>query len=324
MESIIRKPRRLKLGDTIGIVSPGSAPLVEAKFNNGVNYLHQKGFHIKLGENILKRRGYLAGNDESRAADLNAMFADPEVKALFCTRGGYGASRILDKIDYDLVGNNPKIFMGYSDFTALSLSLLKKSNLITFIGPMVATEFGNNISEFTEQNVWNLLLRKISPYRLEHPHNEDLVVLRPGKAEGMVLGGCLSVISGVLGTPYLPNFEGSLLFLEEVGEQPHRVDRYLSQLKLAGILDSINGLIFGQFTDCIYSDSSKATLTIMEILDDYTKDLDIPVMVNFAFGHASQNITLPIGVKAHIDTDQKSIIIIESPFESEFSGEAIL
>lgn len=302
------KPRRLEWGDTIGIISPAS-PMRLDRLQRGVEYLQQKGYHVLVGKNAYQKRGYLAGTDSQRASDLNDMLLNPQVKAIFCTRGGYGTLRILDLIDYSIIRKNPKILVGYSDITALQLAIFSQTGLITFSGPMVAVEMGKGLDSFTEKNFWKVLSspERIGP--LEDPNSRGLVVFREGKARGILIGGCLSILTSLLGTKYLPDLEDKILFLEEVGEEPYRFDRYLTQLKLAGILNQVQGIIFGQIVDCVPKEEQ--SLTIEEVIEEVTADLDIPVVSGVPYGHIDRKFTLPIGVEAFLDTKRQRIEILE-------------
>ncbi|NIS26616.1 LD-carboxypeptidase [candidate division KSB1 bacterium] len=285
--------------------------MMKERLEKGVNYLLQNGFQIKLGESVRKECGYLAGKDDERAADVNDMFSDPDVAAIFCTRGGYGTPRILDKIDYPQIKRTPKILVGYSDITALQLAILKKANVVTFSGPMVAVEMGKGIKPFTETRFWKLLTDSNEQVKFTGI-NGNLRCLKKGRAGGRLLGGCLSLICSLLGTDFLPDFRNAILFIEDVGEEPYKIDRKLTQLKLSGILHRIGGLVIGRFEDCV-PPSDSPSLTIDEILHDLTSDLDIPVVMDLPYGHIDIKYTLPVGVQAFLDADQGSLEILESP-----------
>ncbi len=293
-------PPKLKKGDTIGVVSPAS-PMIAERLEKGIAYLEEKGFQVLLGEHVHDRWGYLAGSDEARVADLHAMFANPEVKAIISTRGGYGTPRLLTLLDYDLIRRNPKFFVGYSDLTTLQLAIFRKTGLVTYSGPMVAVEMGKGIDPFTEAHFWPHLLEGETYPEFPSVDEAPLVPLHPGKATGTLLGGCLSMVNPVLGTPFQPDFRGSILVLEDVGEEPYRIDRYLSQFRAAGILNEVAGIVFSQFVNCEPGDDP--SLTIDEILIDYTKDLTIPVVKNFLYGHQDKKFTVPLGATVTLDAD---------------------
>lgn len=308
---MILHPPKLKPGDTIGIVGPAS-PMMTERLTNGIQYLQNRGFQIKLGEHIHDVHGYLAGRDDDRVRDLNQMFLDDEVAAIFCTRGGYGAPRILPGVDYEAIRRRPKILVGYSDITALQLAMFKKTGLVTFSGPMVAVEMGKGIDPITEAHFWKVLTEPITGSQMRVKSTSGFC-LRPGKARGRLLGGCLSLIASLLGTPFLPDFRGAILFLEDVGEEPYRIDRMLAQLKLAGILNEVNGIVFGQFPECVPR-SSAPSLNLSEVIAEMTADLRVPILIDFPYGHIDEKYTLPIGVEAALDADAGVLEIVEPVF----------
>jgi muramoyltetrapeptide carboxypeptidase len=306
------KPVRLSKNATIGIVSPASRPLDEGVYRQGISYLENLGYKVIESEHVLNRRGYLAGEDFDRAADLNKMFQNPDVDAIICSRGGYGTPRIIDQIDFKAIQTNPKIFIGYSDITSLNLAIWQQTGLVTFSGAMVAVEMGKGIDPFTEQHFWKMLTSVEPIGSLSNPPDLPIKIFKPGKAEGILLGGCLSLINVLLGTRYCPNFKDAILFIEDIDEEPYRVDRYLAQLKLAGILNQVAGIVVGQFIDCEPSEPEKPYLKLDEIFEDYFGSLNIPIIANFAYGHGSIKHIMPIGVPAILDTDQGGLIITES------------
>jgi len=310
------KPKALEKGDTIGVLSPASKPQNENNFLNGIKYLEDSGYNTIVAKHTLNERGYLAGTDSDRLTDLHEMFADPQVKAIFCSRGGYGTPRILHQVDYDLIKNNPKIFVGYSDITALCFAILAKSGLITFSGPMVAVEMGKGIQLFSENSLWQNLTYANDLMKIKNPESEAIRVIKEGKGEGRLIAGCLSVLVGLIGSSYMPDLTGAILVVEDVQEAPYRIDRCLAQLRLTGILQKLNGLVFGQFIDCVPTDSDAVSLTYEEVLLDYVHDLNIPVISNVAYGHGPIKVTLPIGVQAQLDTSNGFLTILERPVES--------
>ncbi len=304
------KPPALRRGDVIGIVSPASSPDDFSRIEKGVAYLEGLGYRVKLGRYIYKRLGYLSASDDERAKDLNEMFADPQVRAIICVRGGYGTPRILDKIDYGVIKRNPKIFVGYSDITALQLAIFKKVGLITFSGPMLAVDIYSNFDAYSEEFFWMILTSKSREIEVKNPDGAEISVLKQGKAMGTLLGGNLSLLASTVGTKFQPNFNDSILVIEDIGEEPYRIDRYLAQLKNAGILNKINGCILGQFTDCVPKEPEKS-LTLEQIFQDYFGNLKVPVISNLSYGHIPRKITLPIGAKIKIDTKRGTITIVE-------------
>lgn len=306
------KPVRLSQNATIGIVSPASCPPNEQVYRQGIDYLTQLGYNVVEGKHVLNTRGYLAGDDVERANDINQMFQDTGIDAIICSRGGYGAPRIIDQLDFAVIQNNPKIFIGYSDITALNLAIWHKTGLVTFSGSMVAVEMGRGIDPFTENYFWKMTTTGKPIGLLSNPPGDPITIFNHGKARGKLLGGCLSLINTLLGTPYCPDFNGAILFIEDVDEEPYRVDRYLAQLKLAGILDQVAGIIVGQFIDCDPREPEKPSLVLTEIFHDYFSALKIPIITNFAYGHGVIKHIMPIGVNAILDTNQGGLIITES------------
>jgi len=306
------KPKALRKGDTIGIVAPGS-PADEVKLYKATARLESMGFRIRHGTSCFGKYGYLAGKDEVRAEDINLMFEDPKIDAVFCMRGGYGSPRILNLINYDTIKSNPKIFMGYSDITAIHIAIIQKCQLVTFHGPMLTSDFLS--SEFENYTAIHMMKALTSTFPIgkivKAPGTPEGKMLACGSAEGKLIGGNLSLISDTLGTPFEIDTRGKLLLIEELEEEPYRIDRMLTQLKLAGKLDDVKGIVLGQFTDCgpKYPESS---LNIEQVFEDILVSLEKPILQNICFGHDTHKATIPMGVKAKIDGDTNSLIIEES------------
>ena len=307
----IIKPTRLHKGSTIGLVAPASTPSSEEKIEKGAAYLEQLGYRVKFGKHIRKIHGYLAGTDEERAADLNTMVRDKDVKAIFAIRGGYGTPRILRMIDYRSLRQNPKIIAGYSDITALQLAIFRKTGLVTFSGPMTGSDMWKDFDPYTEEHFWQLLTSTKKIGVLKNPIDEPLKILKTGKARGRLLGGNLSLIACLMGTPFLPNMHGSILFLEDIEEAPYRVDRMLAHLLNAGVLPELAGLVFGKFTDCNPDNPSEPHFVIDHVLDEYANTIKRPVAANFQYGHIPRKLTVPIGLQALLDTKRSWIEILE-------------
>ncbi len=305
------KPPRLRRGDLIGVISPSSTPSAQEKIDKGVQYLEHLGYRVRVGRHAMAEHGYLAGTDDLRAEDLNEMLRDPSVKAVFATRGGYGTPRLLQLVDYNAVRRNPKILVGYSDLTALQLALYKKTGLITFSGPMVGVEMWDSIDPFTEEHFWRTITSSARIGVLRNPEGEQVSFYNRGKASGILIGGNLSLLVSLLATPYLPNLRETLLVLEDVDEAPHRVDRMFAQLHHAGITKNIAGLILGKFTDCVPFDPAKPHLTVEQVLEDVLRRITCPVLANFQYGHVAKKLTVPIGVKAILDTRAGALKILE-------------
>lgn len=306
------KPPHLKKGDLIGLISPASTPDNFEKINEGVRYLESIGYRVVVGKNVGKVRGYLAGTDAERLSDLHEMFANKNVKAIFCVRGGYGTIRFLDRIDYNLIKKNPKIFVGYSDITALQFAIFKKTGLITFSGPMTAVDFAGEVNQYTAENFWRMVTSTRPFGKMKNPDNEKISCLNHGKAKGILIGGNLSLVCSLLGTPFFPELKKNILFLEDVDEKPYRIDRYFAQLKLSKVFDKVSGIILCSFTACEETDASKKSLSLNEVVYDYFSKLNKPTLYNLIYGHLNPKNTMPIGVKAAIDCDKGSVEILES------------
>jgi muramoyltetrapeptide carboxypeptidase len=308
----IIKPPRLCKNDIIGLVAPASTPSSEEKIEKGAAYLERLGYRVTFGKHIRKTHGYLAGTDVERAADFNTMLHDKNVKAIFAIRGGYGTPRILRLIDYRWLKQNPKIIAGYSDITALQLAIFRKIGLVTFSGPMTGTEMWQGLDRYTEENFWRLITSTKKIGFLKNPIDDPLKILKIGKARGILLGGNLSLLACLMGTPFLPKFRSSILFLEDVDEAPYRIDRMLAQLFNAGILHGLAGLVFGKFTDCHPGNPSDPHLSIDQVQDEYVEKTKCPVAANFHYGHIPSKLTVPIGLLAMLDARRSRIEILES------------
>lgn len=306
------KPPRLRKGDLIALVSPASTPLPFEKIEASVHYLEKAGYQVVVGPNAAKVHGYLAGTDEERAADINQFIRDKKVRAIFALRGGYGTPRILDQVDYRALRAHPKIISGFSDITALQLAIFRKCRLVTFSGAMPAVEFWKEPAPFTEENFWRQITSRTRAGFLPVEQGKAVQCLQPGRAEGILLGGNLSLLVSNLGTPYWPSTKGALLVVEEVEEAPYRVDRLFAQLRNSGVLGELSGLACGQFTRCEAKDPQKPTLSIEEILRDYAEDVKGPVLTNFPYGHVPVKWTLPFGVKARLGGKKPGLELLES------------
>lgn len=311
-------PHSLKKGDTVGLVSPSSATAERIQFMFAQEALEALGFKVKLGENLKNRHGHLAGTDEERAGDLNSMFADSEVKAIICIRGGSGAARILPLIDYEQIKRNPKPLLGYSDITALHNAIHTQTGLITFHGPNGTGSWNN----FNVQQFEKIFFDKAQvTFQNETQKGDDLVIknnrtitLNSGTVEGKILGGNLTVLTALSGTPYLPDFKDAILFLEDIGEDPYKIDRMMSTLKLNGTLNSIKGFVFGQCTDCTPS-GGYGSLTLDDILDDYILPLGIPAYKGAMIGHIPKQFIIPVGAKVKLDADAGTLTMLEQIFQ---------
>jgi muramoyltetrapeptide carboxypeptidase len=301
------KPKALFPGATIGIVAPSSWTR-DARLRRGLKWLEQNGFKVKPFLSQKQKYGFLSGPDAIRAKLFNQAFADPKVDAVICARGGYGALRMLDKIDFGLVHKNPKIFVGYSDITAIHLALHKRTGLCSFHGPMAA-DFG---TAYNRQNLLRVLSSKNPFGKVPFPKGLRPKFMRPGQATGPLLGGNLSLVVKLFGTPYQPSFEGAILFLEDIGEYPHRIDGYLAQLRLAGVFRQIAGLILADFKDCAHPPKAGYHMPLARIFKDFFMRAPFPVALNFPFGHSKNNFTLPLGVRVTLDSRKGSLVLEEA------------
>jgi len=302
-------PRFLSPGDTVGVIAPASAasrsPIIQ-----GANYLMSQGYHVKNATNLVKRKYYLAGSDAERSKILEEFILDPEVAGIFCARGGYGVLRILDRLDYHRLGKvPPKMVVGYSDITGLHLALLSRLGWIGYSGPMVAADLNNNFDPFSEKWFWKVVSQHPYPLVFENPEDEAMQVWRPGVAEGILLGGCLSIITALLGTPYLPPLTGAVLLIEDIGEKTYRLDKQFQILRLHGVFDQIAGLLIGRFVKC-FPRNSALSFTLEELLQDVIGDYDFPVITNLAYGHVRRRLTIPIGARIRLETDPVKVTIL--------------
>lgn len=299
------KPKKLPEGATIGLVAPGSPIYNSAQFDKMLSDLKGLGYTLKLGKHIKDKNGYLAGRDKDRAQDVMDMFTDNDVDGILCTRGGWGCNRILPLIDFELIKSNPKVFSGFSDITSLHMAIQKKTGLVTFHGPVGKSEW----NEFTLDSWQNVVQHgKAVDYVLPEGE-EDQFIINSGVAKGRLLGGNLTVLTSMIGSEYLPDFKDSILFLEDIGEDVYRIDRMLTQLKLSGILDQLNGLVFGKCTEC---DSGTNSLTLKEVFGDHLSKLDIPAFYGAMISHEEKNVTIPIGISAIMNADTMTIQLQES------------
>ena len=314
------KPAPLSAGATIGIVAPASS-LDEANVQKAVANLRARGYRVKLSLGYQQHRAYLAASDEVRAAEINSFFADDEVDAILCLRGGYGSPRILDRLDYDTIRRNPKVFVGYSDITALLNAIHRRAGIIVFHGPM-AKEFaiGSGPTTYTEKYYWSAFAPRTArfddwggggPRGRRAPS-----VLVGGKAEGVLAGGNLSMLVSTIGTPYEIEARGKILFLEDVREKAFRIDRMLNQLRLSGKLAQFRGVVLGSFTGC-GDDLHDTTTSLEDLFVEYFGGLGVPVIAGFPTGHTPDQVVMPIGVRVRLDADERKLSILESAVRTE-------
>jgi muramoyltetrapeptide carboxypeptidase len=297
------KPNALKSGDTVAVVASAAA-IERAHLERGVNVLASMGFRVKVSERVLARSGILAGDDRERASELQEYFADPQVKAIFSARGGYGCGRLLPIVDFKAMASTPKIFIGFSDATFLLNALVDFAGMVSFHGPMVAMDFAKGLSPRSLEHLQGLLSGKIDSFELEARET-----MHTGNAQGEVIGGCLSVVVAMIGTPYEPRFDGRILFLEDTGEKAYRIDRMLVQLRQSGALGRVAGIVFGAIR--AIDGNEQETQLIARFAAEQTAGLGCPVLYGIEAGHGTENFTIPFGVVARIDSAARRIIFTE-------------
>ena len=297
-------PDKISAGAVIGLVSPSSAVSRET-LETCVKSIKRMGFTVRLSDNICDDvGGYMAGDEKTRAQWINDMFADPEVDAILCVRGGDGGNRVVPYIDLDIVRNNPKIFVGYSDITSFHLLFNQECDLITFHGPMAASNIMSSFDPETKLAFFSCLNAE-DTYRYIPPKGFDIKTVRAGKASGQLTGGNLTVLCASIGTPYQIDTDGKILFIEEIDTHIGNMDRFVFQLKNAGLLDKVKGILLGQFTECR---NEKEDYDITQVILDATEGLDIPIMSSIQSGHGSPMITLPMGAVCEMNTENSSIL----------------
>jgi len=313
------KPRALAAGQTVGLIAPASAPNEPDRVRFAADIIRSFGLNVKVGLHAFDREGYLAGSDADRADDLNAMFADDEIDAVFCLRGGYGASRLLPMLDYEGIRRHPKPFLGYSDITSLHMAIYARTGLVTFHGPIAAQTF----SPYTAAEFKKVLfgppqvpspLAAPPPFARREGAAESanrLIPLVSGMAQGRLLGGNLTLLAHLCGTPYLPDFTGAILFLEDVGESYYSIDRDLTQLWLAGVFDRIKGVAFGKFTE-IGAGNWLQNRPLETILAERCRAANIPALAGLMIGHIDDQATIPMGCMAELDVEAGTLQLLEA------------
>lgn len=319
-------PPALRKGDTIAVIAPASCPEEDQQcISRWIKQLTQKGYRVKTAPNLMKRYGYLAGTDEERAKAFMDAWLDPEVKALWCYRGGYGTTRILDQLDYQVIKSHPKILIGMSDATALHAAINKKTGLITFLGPNMNNVYGNETSRdslYSEKQLWEMIAPTASfsgSYRYRNPKTfptkeQSVSTIRPGVARGRLAGGTLSLITSLVGTPWEIETKGRILVLEEVDEEPYQIDRMLCQMKNAGCLDELAGVLLCSWRGCSGKRPHKS-LSLERVFKEYFENAPYPVMVGFPSGHIPDQTTLPMNALAELDATNKIVRVLEVPVE---------
>ncbi|MCW5579872.1 MAG: LD-carboxypeptidase [Luteimonas sp.] len=313
------RPLPLRKGDTVALVSPSSATDEALSLQLAREVMEALGLKVKTGAHYASRRGHLAGTDAGRAGDLNAMFADDEVRGIVCVRGGSGAARLLPLLDYALIRRNPKVLLGYSDITALHNALLSRAGLVTFHGPIGSGSWNRfNVDQFRRVFFDRELMHYHNPVDAGDelvPRRNRTTTITGGQVRGELVGGNLTVLTALAGSPYLPDFSGRILFLEDVSEAPYRVDRMFSTLKLMGALDRIAGFIFGECTDCDPG-AGYGSLTLDQIFDDHIRPLGIPAYRGAMIGHIRQQFIVPVGAPVELDADAGTFRMLEPVFQA--------
>ena len=310
-----RRPPRLRPGDTVGLIEPAGFTDDEFDLQLVMDGIRAMGLNPKPAPHLMARYGYLAGKDEARAADVNAMFADRDVRAIFAVRGGWGCARILPHLDWDVIRANPKLLTGFSDITALHMAIAARAGFTTIHGPNAASAWGKlSLDSFRA-----VAFEGGTPTYQTPEGTEDRIVqrngrirtLRAGKANGRLLGGNLTVLTALMGTPYLPRFDGAILFLEDVDEAEYRIDRMLTQLALGGVLGRVAGVVFGFCSDCRARGPSYGGFTLSEVLKQHLEPLGVPAFQGALIGHLPNQFSIPVGVRAEIDAAAGTIRLLE-------------
>lgn len=313
MEKI--KPARLTKGDTIGIVAPASPLYNKSDLVRGIKTLEEWGYKVIVGEHVNARNEYLAGTDEQRASDINSMFENDQVDAIFVTQGGYGSARLLRHINFDLIKKNPKIFIGYSDITAIHLAIQKLTGLVSFHGPGMAGFNPEELSDYRKNQLFKALLLEEPIGEIELADKKKWInIINPGVARGDMIGGNLSLICSSLGTPYEIETEGKILFFEELDTEPWVIDHMLSHLFNAGKLQKAAGIVIGECKDCVpytHHPGFPVTFSLEDLLEEYIKPLNIPAIYGLPLGHTKDLATIPLGVQGFLDATNGKLIIEE-------------
>ena len=309
----MRIPKALEKGNTIGLVATSSATSPEL-LTKAIEAVEQLGFKVIVGDSCRERHGYLAGSDLLRAKDLNEMFASPKIDGIFCIRGGYGATKILSLLDYEMIKGNPKVFAGYSDVTALHIAFQQKCDFVTYHTPMPSTEF---IKPEMDEYSWRSFLETVmntekTSYLLENPVDQRMETLVSGTATGMLVGGNLTLVTASLGTPYEIETKGKILFLEDIDEYERSIDRMLTQLLLAGKLHDAAGILMGAWTNCRPQNPNRTeqSLSLETIFNEILVPLNIPIIKDVACGHCLPTMSLPLGRIVTMDADLKVIQVV--------------
>jgi muramoyltetrapeptide carboxypeptidase len=308
------RPHHLEPGDTVALIAPASTPVDAGDIDLSVAVLWDMGFKVQLGRHARARHGFLAGHDRERAGDLMRAFTDRRIAGIFCVRGGYGAARLLPLLDYRIIRHHPKVLVGFSDITSLHCAFLKKSGLLSFHGPMTASNLiKQDHPKFTRDSLWRTITSPEAPGSICRGYRQKKVsIIRRGKVSGELIGGNLTVLCTLIGTPFQPVFRNRILFFEEVDEKPYSVDRMLTHLLNAGVLHQVAGVAVGICDSCVDPKSRRAgeyRQTVEDVLRERLRLLKVPVVIGLPFGHSPYNATLPVGGHATLDADNGDLII---------------
>jgi len=314
-EPIVIKPPRLKVGDKLAIVAPGSY-ISEEELQDSIKNLNLLGFDATYSDKILLQSGYFAGTDKDRAEDLMEKFSDKNVKGIVCARGGYGCSRILPMLDFDVIRSNPKVLVGYSDITALLYGIYQKSGLVAFHGPVGTSTFNdysvNNFKKILIDPERTSLFQNSTSGDDENVYGVSSII--KGKRKGRLVGGNLSIMVSLIGTEFDVDYSNKIIFIEEIGEEPYRIDRMLTQMIQAGKLKHAAGVMMGIFRNCEAKEKDPSftkTFTLMEVLQDRLSKLKVPVVYGMSFGHVKDKFTIPFGALAELDADKQTFTLLE-------------
>jgi muramoyltetrapeptide carboxypeptidase len=312
------KPKRLQPGDTVGLVAPATAVFQDVEQDIARESLEALGLKVKIGQHMRDRHGYLAGEDKARAEDINRFFADPSISAVLPIRGGWGSARVLPHLDFEAIRRHPKVLMGFSDITALHNAIQAQTGLITFHGPNGGGRWDAWSVDYVKRVLFGAEAVTLSNPKTLGDRNSLTQVenrtrtITPGKARGRMMGGNLTVLTAILGSPYVPDYTGAILFLEDVQENLYRIDRMLTSLKLAGVLDKVKGVVFGTCSQCGPGNDNYAALTMEEILADHIKTLGVPAWQGAMIGHDQPQWTVPFGLDVDIDATAGTVTMAEA------------
>lgn len=312
------KPKALKPGDTVGIIAPASFVEKEADLEEARTAMEGMGLKTVFAPHVSDKFGYLAGQDRDRAEDVNAMFRRKDIDGIIAIRGGWGCLRMIPYLDYAMIRRHPKVIMGYSDLTTMLNAIYVRSGLVTFHGPVALSTYNDYTNDYLTKAIFTSkpIGRVVQPPQSDDEKGDTTVVsLGKGRGSGPLVGGNLSLIVTTLGTPYEIDLKGKVLFLEDVGEEPYRIDRMLTHLWISGHLKKLAGLVFGKFTNCVpkkVDPEYSVSFTVEELLRQRIAPLGIPAISGVNIGHIKNKVTMPIGARATVDADAKTLTITEA------------